>query len=57
MGFIVTFDWKAIIALGPTVSAIIFSIKMDKDSAERVSIHAVDACKESAVANAAKADF
>ena len=50
MSFLVTIDWKFAVALGVAVSGIILSLKMEPDAAERVSIHAVDACKEFAVA-------
>ena len=50
MNFVVTIDWKFVVALGAAVSGIILCTKMDPDSAERVSIHAIDACKEFAVA-------
>lgn len=50
MNFVVTLDWKFVVALGASVVGIILSVKMEPDAAERVSIHAVDACKEFAVA-------
>ena len=50
MNFVVTLDWKFVVALGAAASCIILSLKMEPDAAERVSIHAVDACKEFAVA-------
>ncbi len=50
MSFVVTIDWKFAVALGAAVSGIILSTKMEPDTAERVSIHAIDACKEFAVA-------
>lgn len=50
MDFSVTFDWKFVVALGVAVMGIILCAKMDPDAAERVSIHAVDACKALAVA-------
>ena len=50
MSFVVTLDWKLVVALGGTVVGIIFASKMDADAVERVSTHAVDACKEYAVA-------
>lgn len=46
MNCTVTIDWKFAAALGATVIGIIFSVKMDASAAERVSIHAVDMCKE-----------
>ena len=39
-------DWKLAVALGLAVSGIILSLKMSPEAAERVSIHAIDACKE-----------
>lgn len=50
MHFVVTIDWKFVVALGAAVVGTIFAVKMDASAAERVSIYAVDACKESAVA-------
>ena len=43
-------DWKLFVALGTSAIGIIFALKMTPDAAERVSIHAIDAVKESAVA-------
>jgi len=51
MSFLLTVDWRFIVALGAAVSGIILSSKMEPDAAERVSIHAIDACKEFAVAS------
>lgn len=50
MSFNVLVDWKFVVALGFATTSIIFAAKMDADAAEQVSIHAVDACKEYAVA-------
>ena len=50
MNFVVTLDWKFAVALGVAVSGVIFSVKMSPEAAEKVSIHAVDAFKEFAVA-------
>lgn len=50
MNFNVTIDWKFVVALGTATVAIIFAAKMDGSAAERVSIHAVDACKERVIA-------
>ena len=50
MNFVVTIDWKFVVALGATAVGIIFSVKMDASAAERVSIRVVDACKEYAFA-------
>ena len=46
MGFFVAIDWKLVVALGGAAVGIIFAVKMDSSAAERVSIHAIDACKE-----------
>ena len=51
MNLTVTVDWRFVVALGVAVSGIILSVKMESDAAERVSIHAIDACKEFAVAD------
>ena len=50
MSFIVTIDWKLVVALGAVAVGTIFAVKMDPAAAERVSIHAVDAFGGSAVA-------
>ena len=50
MNFVVTLDWKFVVALGVAVSGIILCAKMEPDAAERVSVHTIDACKEFAVA-------
>ena len=50
MNFVVTIDWKFVVALGAATVGTIFAVKMDATAAERVSIHVVDACKEYAVA-------
>ena len=50
MNFLVTIEWKFVAAIGADVCGIILASKMDCDAAERVSTHAVDACKECAVA-------
>lgn len=46
----VTFDWKFVVALGVAVGGVILCAKMEPDAAERVSIRAIDACKEYAIA-------
>lgn len=51
MNLTITFDWRFVVALGVAVSGIILSVKMESNAAERVSIHAIDACKEFAVAD------
>lgn len=50
MSFNVTNDWKFVVALGAATVGTIFAVKMDASAAERVSAHAVDACKEYAIA-------
>ena len=50
MSFVVTIDWKSVVALGLAAGVIILCTKMTPDAAERVSIHTIDACKEFAVA-------
>ncbi len=50
MNFEVVFDWKAVAALGGAAIGTIFALKMDANAAERVSIHAIDAAKEFALA-------
>ena len=49
MNFVVTIDWKFVVALGAAASGIIFAVKMESDAAERVSIHAIDAYRDCAV--------
>ena len=50
MNCTVVLDWKFAVALGVAAVSIIFAVKMDATAAKEVSIHAVDACKEYAVA-------
>lgn len=50
MNFVVTLDWKFVVAFGVATAGVIFAVKMDSSSAEKVSIHVVDACKEYALA-------
>lgn len=50
MSFVVSLDWKFVVALGSTVIGIILCEKMSPEAAERVSIHAVDTLKECVVA-------
>ena len=50
MNLNVTVDWKFAVALGGSVVGIIFAIKMDSKTAERVSIRVIDTCREYAVA-------
>lgn len=50
MNFDVTIDWKLVVALGAATVGTIFAAKMDANAVERVSIHAVDAYKEYALA-------
>ena len=50
MSFVVTIDWKFVVALGAAAVGTIFALKMDASAVERVSIHAIDAAQEYAVA-------
>lgn len=50
MNCTVVLDWKFAVALGAAAVGIIFAAKMGAADAKEVSIHAVDACKEYAVA-------
>ena len=43
-------DWKVIVALGTTAVNVIFALKMDGETVEHVSIHAIDAIKDCAIA-------
>lgn len=51
MNVVVNIDWKFVVALGTVAMGTILTTKIDADAAERVSIRAIDACKEFAVAN------
>jgi len=46
MNCTVIIDWKFVLALG----AFVLVVKMDAPAAERLSTHAVDACKAYAIA-------
>lgn len=50
MNFVVTIDWKFVLALGSTAVGVILAIKMDADAAERVSTHMVDTYTRHAIA-------
>lgn len=50
MNFMVTIDWKFVVAFGTTAIGIIFAVKMDASAVEGVSTHVVDAYKEYAIA-------
>lgn len=50
MNIAVNIGWKFVVALGTVVIGVIFSVKMDSDAAERVSIHAIDALRDVEVA-------
>lgn len=50
MAHTITIDWKLVAALGCTTIGIILATKMTPDMVERVSTHAVDACRDYAVA-------
>lgn len=51
MNFVVTIDWKFVAALGATAVGVIFAVKMNSSETERVSVYAIDACKEVAKAS------
>ncbi len=50
MNYTVVIDWKFNVALGVATVCTIFAAKMDAAGAKEVLTHAVDACKELAVA-------
>lgn len=50
MESMVIIDWKFVVALGAVAVGVIFAVKMDASAAKEVSIHAVDAAKEYAIA-------
>ncbi len=50
MNCTVTIDWKFVVALGAAAVGTIFAVKMDASAVERVSIHAIDAGREYALA-------
>ncbi len=50
MNCTVVIDWRFAVALGAATVGIILVVKMDSTEAKEVIIHAVDACKEYAVA-------
>lgn len=50
MSFVVAIDWKFAAVLGAATVGVIFASKMNSSEAERVSVHAIDACKEVAIA-------
>ena len=50
MNLTVVIDWKFVVALGASTAGIIHAAKADSNAAGQVSIHAVDACKELALA-------
>lgn len=43
---IVLDDWKSFAAIGLTVIGSIFAFKMDSDQVCKVSIHAIESCRE-----------
>ena len=43
-------NWKSIVALGIAIGIVILCVKLNPISAEKVLVHAIDACKELAVA-------
>lgn len=54
MNFVVTIDWRFVVALGAAAVGTIFAMKMDASAAERVSTRVVDAYRECVIA--AKSD-
>lgn len=50
MNCTVVLDWKFVVAVGVATTSIIFAVKMNAADAKEVSTHAIDACKEYAVA-------
>ncbi len=54
MNFNVVIDWKFVVALGASAIGIVFAAKMNPEQAKEVSIKAVDACKEYAIAGNSK---
>ncbi len=44
-----SFDWKFVVALGACAVCIILASKLSSDSAERVSIRAIDAARDCAI--------
>lgn len=48
MSCMVTIDWRFVAAIGGSVAAGIFALKMSSEQATKVMIHAIDACKEKA---------
>ena len=50
MNLTVLIDWKFVVALGTVAVGTIFALNMDSSATERVSIHAIEATKEFAVA-------
>lgn len=50
MNLVVNVDWKFVVALGAVTVGTIFAVKMDASAAERVSIYAIETCKECAIA-------
>jgi hypothetical protein len=50
MNYTVVIDWKLALALGVASVSIILANKIDAAGAKEVSIHAIDACREFAIA-------
>lgn len=50
MNFSIIIDWKLVIDLGGSIVAILLVMILDSTTAREVSIHAVDVCKEYAIA-------
>lgn len=50
MNYTVVIDWKFAVALGAAAVGVVFATEMDAAEVKEVSIHAIDAFKEYAVA-------
>ncbi len=50
MSFLVTLDWKFVLALGAAAGVVILSLKTDSDAAGQVLTNVVDACDKGAAA-------
>ena len=50
MNFNVPIDWKSFLAIGATAVGIIFAVKLDSESTEKVLIQVINSCTELAVA-------
>ena len=50
MNYTVVLDWRFVVALGVAATGVIFAMSMTSADAKEVMIHAIDTCKEYAVA-------